>query len=602
MLTYTATYNPAIDENVTGSNSWNIDPWLFSCRIRVWGAGGGGEFISDPDLIPTAGNNGGDSSIFGVTAEGGDGGGRLDTGAPSLNNGGVGGSTSFSNNPDWDSLGVSFTALDGGDGTLSAGGLPGFSGGLRGRGGAGSNGFRTYTSTSTHFFNNDSNTHTFFTASNDITISYENPGAPDALYGITPSNGKHYLITFNEPYKDNTWTFSIPQSQICQQAAAGASGFPPYTVNGTNNKSSAGIRVWFQRGDGANTYIRCFTLQSTGIKIGAEGRGGGAGGFIEFELTRQNLIDAGYNMNPYDEFGNQRLGELLNYTIGAGGTSSVTDGGDGRVEIVYYEIPQVYLVASSYAVVAGTAVNLQWETFGDADSLEFISGDVTNTNLTSNEIVNPLDTTIYTAQASGIAGTSFNTEASVTIIVYQVPIVNSLDTPVSVDYGDSFIISYDVEYVNIDVRVDIFYNYDDGNGFQLEDTVDIPGNLSDSAQIGVGNTNAQDTQSLDITYDDQGPRSVQLVFYFEGDGGVVLENRIIPINIDETPDNIVIPETDDAFKEQDPVYSPNIAPADIILSDLLEIQGVDIPVEIKANYPIKVILNNDSVLRDVREI
>ena len=600
MLTYTSTYNPAIDEASTGANSWNLDPWLYSCRIRVWGAGGGGEFISNPGLFPTAGDNGGDSSIFGVTAEGGDGGGRLSTGAPSKNNGGAGGSTSFSNNPDWGSLGVSITALNGAGGTLSAGGLPGFSSGLRGRGGNGSNGLRTYTSTSTHIFNNFTNQHTFTSTSSDISVAYINPNAPDSIFGTTPFFGKHYLLTFNEPYKNNNWTFSI--YNICQQAAAGASGGTPYTVNGTNNKSSSGIRIWFQTGFGANTYIRCFTLQSTGIKVGAEGRGGGAGGFIEFELTRQNLIDAGYNMNPYNLDGTQRQGDLLNYVIGAGGTSSVAAGRDGRVEIIYYEIPQVYLVASSYAVVAGTSVNLQWETFGDADSLEFISGDVTNTNLTSNVNVNPLDTTIYTAQASGIAGTSFNTEASVTIIVYQVPIVNSLDTPVSVDYGDSFIISYDVEYVNIDVRVEIFYNYDDGNGFQLEDTVDIPGNLSDSAQIGVGNTNAQDTQSFDITYNNQGPRSVQLLFYFEGDGGVIIENRIIPINIDETPDNIIIPETDDAFKEQDPVYSPNIAPADIILSDLLEIQGVDIPVEIKANYPIKVILNNDEVLRNVREI
>lgn len=600
MLTYTSTYNPAIDENSTGANSWNIDPWLYSCRIRVWGAGGGGEFISNPDLFPTAGDNGGDSSIFGVTAEGGDGGGRLSTGAPSKNNGGAGGSTSFSNNPDWGSLGVSITALNGAGGTLSAGGLPGFSGGVRGRGGNGSNGLRTYTSTSNHIFNNTTNTHTFTSTSADINVAYLNPGAPDGLYGTTPSNGKYYGVYFVDPYKNNNWTYSI--YNICQQSAGGGTGFPPYTVNGVANKNSAGINIWFQRNDGANGYIRCFTLQTTGIKVGAEGRGGGAGGFIEFELTRQNLIDAGYNMNPYNLDGTQRQGDLLNYVIGSGGTSSVNDGEDGRVQIVYYEIPQVYLVASSYAVVAGTSVNLQWETFGDANSLSFISGDVTNGNLTSNEIVTPLDTTIYTAQATGIAGTSFNTEASVTIIVYQVPIVNSLDTPVSIDYGDSFIISYDVEYVNIDVRVEIFYNYGDGNGFQLEDTVDIPGNLSDSAQIGVGNTNAQDTQSFDITYNDQGPRSVQLVFYFEGDGGIITENRIIPINIDETPDNFIIPETDDALKEQDPVYSPNIAPADIILSDLLEIQDVDIPVEIKANYPIKVIVNNDEVLRNVREI
>jgi len=596
MLTYTSTYNTPVDESVTGQNTWNIDPWMYSCRVRVWGAGGGGEFISNPSLSSTAGNNGGDSSIFGVTAEGGGGG-----GSPSKNNGGTGGSTSFSNSPDWNTIGILFTTFDGGNGTIPAGGLPGFSGGLRGRGGNGSDGSRTYTSTSTHFFNNTTNQHIQTSTSSDINIFYQNPSAPDGLYGTTPSNGKYYSLSFIDPYKNNNWSFSI--FNICQQSAGGGTGFPPYGLNGTNNKSSSGINIWFQRGDGANGYIRCFTIQTTGVKVGAEGIGGGAGGFVEFELTRQNLIDAGYNMNPYDEFGNQRVGDLLTYNIGAGGTSSVDSGEDGRVQIVWYEIPQVYLVASSYAVVAGTTVNLQWETFGDADTLTFISGDVTNNNLTSSELVTPLDTTIYTAQANGIAGASFNNEASVTIIVYQIPIINSLDVPESVDYGNSFNISYDVEYVNIDIKVDISYNYNDGNGFQLVDTIDIPGNLSDSAQIGVGNTNAQDIYSFDIAYNDQGPRSIQLVFSFEGDGGIIQETKIIPINIDETPDNIIIPETDDRIKEEQPVYSPNIAPNDIILSDLLEIQGIDIPVEIKSNFPIKVILNNDNlVLRNVREI
>jgi len=279
------------------------------------------------------------------------------------------------------------------------------------------------------------------------------------------------------------------------------------------------------------------------------------------------------------------------YSVSAeGGISSVSR------TITVYIPPTLNLSVSPNPIVAGQSATVSWNTTGDGDTVTWLSGNLTNQNVTSSSTVSPSDTTTYSGYVSGLGGTS--PTASVTLLVYQIPVINSFDTPETLLYGQQGNIFYDVDYANISISVDVSYNY--GSGYQFIETVNFP-NLSDSAEIGVGTTNVTNTFPTNIVYNDQGPRFVQYTFNIQGDGGSITENKIVTIEIDETPDNFIVPETDEKIKEQEPVYTPDIVPDQILTSDLLSINGIDIPVEIKSNFPIKVIVN-ESNPRSVREI
>lgn len=280
------------------------------------------------------------------------------------------------------------------------------------------------------------------------------------------------------------------------------------------------------------------------------------------------------------------------YTVSAeGGSTSSSE------TIVVYIPPVLNLSVSPNPIVAGQSATVSWFTTGDGDTVTWLSGNLTNQNITSSSLVSPSDTTSYSGYVSGLGGTS--PTASVTLTVYQIPVINSFDTPVSLLYGQQGNISYDVDYANISISVDVSYNY--GDGYQFIETINFP-NLSSSAQIGVGTTNVTNTFATNIAYNDQGPRFVQYILNIQGDGGVITENKFVTIEIDETPDNFIIPETDEKIKEEEPVYTPDIVPDQVLISDLLSVNGIDIPIEIKANYPIKVIVNQSIDLKNVREL
>jgi len=70
----------------------------------------------------------------------------------------------------------------------------------------------------------------------------------------------------------------------------------------------------------------------------------------------------------------------------------------------------------------------------------------------------------------------------------------------------------------------------------------------------------------------------------------------IPVDIDRTPDLISIPETE-AIKDENPVYAP------ILTSQLkLLVDDIDVPVEIKSDYPIQVEIDDDNIWRDIERM
>jgi hypothetical protein len=141
--------------------------------------------------------------------------------------------------------------------------------------------------------------------------------------------------------------------------------------------------------------------------------------------------------------------------------------------------------------------------------------------------------------------------------------------------------------VDISFTVEPVYSYKNG---------DVSGSMfNTNLPLGASLSNSYQTN---IPYNDYGPYSVSYTITATGNGGQETRQIIIPINIDETPDNFLIPETEEAYKSQDPVVTPD----QTILSYEIVVDGVDIPVEVKADKPILVEINNDDNWDQIRSI
>jgi hypothetical protein len=564
--------------STVGNEDYQIPEKVYSMRVRMWGGGGGGEFVPQSTIGSTDGGSGGNTTWLGMTAAGGQGGG-VSGGKNSLGGGGGTNTGAF----------TGFTALSGNNGALSTGGAGrNLGGSVFGAAGNGTPGFATYTSSSIHVFNNDTNEHILQNFSSDIVINYENKNAPDGIYGTTPSNGKYYSVRFVIPFINNSWTLEV--TGICQQAAGGATA-SPYSLNGSANKYNGGVNIWFQNNAGANGYIRCFTVIATGIKGGAQGIGGGSGGAIEVTLSRSQLINAGYSP-----------GATYTATVGGGGGAggnTATSGSQGYIQLFMYIIPTVTVNVTKTVIISGECVDVSWNTTGDASTLTWTSGGISNTLLTSSSTVCPSVTTTYTAVASGLGGSS--PPASVTVTVYQPPTAE-FSAPDSLLYGQQGFLSYDTQYANVSITITPLYTYrnnETGEFFVSTGNVVNITPVASSAEYGGPNTViSNNALPTDIPYNEQGPFSVQYVLVATGSGGQVTKTYTTTIVIDQNPDNLIVEETDGRFKSEDPVFTPQTE----IVTEMMLVDGVDIPIEVKSNYPIQVDINGEQVWKNVRQI
>jgi hypothetical protein len=577
----------------------------------MYGASGGGENIQgNTSLTRTAGTSGGETSFLGFTLTGGVGGGVTTKNAGGQGGGATAGFT-------WSGAGTSVAYANGNRGSLPTGGIGAYIGTVKKDGGSGSSGYNTYTSTSTHFFNNQDvavggvppKSHSFVSTSADITLSYQNPGASSVGKVLTPSGGKYYALTFTAPFANDLWTISITTSGTT--AAGGGTGGQPYSLNGTDNKTSSGIDIWFQTsvdsGDtyGSNSYIRDFAVTATGLKPGATGRGGG-GAAVAYGTISYETFEATTDYT---------LGTFAPAVVGAAGSRGGTDGGcangtAGTIELIETIFPQVYLSSNIYLCTpTSPSAILTWNSAGDLDAIRWpTNGDITNGNLVSNSTVTPTVTTTYTAEGYNTSNSdlvSFNPEASVTIVVISAPSIGKFEVPEVIDYGvGSFDVIYETQYANTSLKLEFFnsgYIAGPNNGTSvLDETIDLA--TAGSAETGSENIDANGTTTFNAQWDNFGPRSIVVRLTAEGDGGSVVEEKIVIVNIDETPDNISIDETDDLFKDADPVYTPDITPDVVIESQLYKIEDIDIPVAIKSDYPILVQVNKGGSWNKVEQI
>jgi len=89
------------------------------------------------------------------------------------------------------------------------------------------------------------------------------------------------------------------------------------------------------------------------------------------------------------------------------------------------------------------------------------------------------------------------------------------------------------------------------------------------------------------------------LFTVDGFGSLTASDTIsVPIIIDQLPNTVDIPESDDTFKNQEPVVTPDVE----VTTQQIVVDDIDIPVEIKSDYPIQVDIDNSDNWQDVRQI
>mgnify|MGYP001237965978 CR=1 FL=1 len=562
-----------ITTTLTDGQNFTIPINVSELQLRMWGGGGSGENV-DASFTRISGTDGGDTELLGIKATGGN--------AGSVPGGGAGGSGLSIFN--WSNYGVSVSTYNGTSGSLpSLGYGPTINGTRAGDGGTGNPGTYTYTSSVQHIFNNTTNQHIFRSFSSDIQVYYAGSGAADGVSCSNSPSLKHYVIYFNNAFTSANYSISI--TNVTQQAAGGGTGAPPYYNSGIAYKTSSGFRAWFCQGGGFNGYVRGFSITATGQKAGAQGQGGGGGGGALANFTRQNLIDS-IIYAP---------GTTHVVNVGSRGTGGYSPGSFGSVKIYMLIRPEITLTATSVELIKGSSTTLSWSTSGDADSFVWLSGNINNTLLTSNITLTPEITTYYSAQASGLGGSS--EIAFLTVYVFYVATA-SIEAPSEINYGDTLNVSFETQYADVAITIIPTYYYVDGTNtagdpISIDPAITAESGRPDSDTV----VNSVLTQ-VPVAWNNIGPESISVLITAAGRGGVASDNVVIPVNIDITPENLGIPETDDAFKDQDPVVTPDTD----ILTELLLVDGIDIPVTIKSNRQIKVDINQSGIWQNVEEI
>ena len=142
----------------------------------------------------------------------------------------------------------------------------------------------------------------------------------------------------------------------------------------------------------------------------------------------------------------------------------------------------------------------------------------------------------------------------------------------------------------VTLRGDTAYD-EDGNEISYDADAVAPKVTGLNNDVGVDHT---------ITWGTWGPSSIEsrLKIIGTGSGGIAIEEyKTTTVIIDKTPDEVTVPEVE-VIKGLDPIYTP----VTDVLTEMIELDGVDIPVEIKADQPIQVMVNNNAIWENVRQI
>tara|TARA_B100000003_G_scaffold48407_1_gene42290 strand:- start:1352 stop:2725 length:1374 start_codon:yes stop_codon:yes gene_type:complete len=265
------------------------------------------------------------------------------------------------------------------------------------------------------------------------------------------------------------------------------------------------------------------------------------------------------------------------YTLTAYGYGSTS--ASNSTTVVVYIPPEVTLTVDNTTIVLGESTVLRWSTSGDASTMT-INPVPGITNLSSFYTITPTVDTVYTATANGPGGTDSD---QITVTVLQPPTV-SISGPLSVSYGGDVELSH--EQTNATVSYTLTATEYDLDNETNERVIDLGASAS-------ANTTYTDT----ITYHNRGPARIVYTLTGESQGGLQdIEQAVVFVVIDQTPDAIDIPASEDKLRDEEPVITPDIE----VVSEQLVVDDIDIPVEVTASQPIQISIDNGPY-QDVRQ-
>ena len=252
--------------------------------------------------------------------------------------------------------------------------------------------------------------------------------------------------------------------------------------------------------------------------------------------------------------------------------------------LTVYEPPSITFTVDDSEIVRLDTTTLRWSVSGSVSTVT-ISPEIGSTNISSQATISPTTTTTYTLSADGPGGAA---SATVTVTVIDPPSV-TLNGPLAVSYGDNITLSHEMSRATASYLL------------YIQET-DLDGNVTtppvSPVNLGAGNSaNASYTHL--VTYHDRGPASIQYSLTGIGSGGLTdVDVVTVPINIDQTPNAIQIPSSEDKLRDEEPVITPDTE----VTTDQILIEEIDIPVEVKSDYPIQVEIENSGTYIEVREI
>ena len=246
--------------------------------------------------------------------------------------------------------------------------------------------------------------------------------------------------------------------------------------------------------------------------------------------------------------------------------------------VTVYVPPDITVSLDSNPILLGESTTLRWSTTGDASTMTITPG-IGATNLSGAQAVTPTQDTTYTLTATGPGGTDTQ---QITLTVIQPPELN-LTGPLAIPYGQSTVgFSYEVvNALSIDVSI-IQRDLDNSDDF-----------FTDTAATD------RSVYTYEPTWGNRGPQSILVTMTANGQGGLQTVRQVnVPVNIDQTPDAIDIPSTEDKLRDEQPVITPDVE----VISEQIVVTDIDIPVEVKADYPIQVEIDNSNVWYNVQEL
>ena len=257
------------------------------------------------------------------------------------------------------------------------------------------------------------------------------------------------------------------------------------------------------------------------------------------------------------------------------------------------EIPEITAsFVAGNTITRGNSATLQWTVTGSAENLT-ISPNLGSQNLSGQVTVSPTTTTTYVIYAStpGYGGVLQDT-VSLELTVIQPPSA-SMVVPSTIDWGDS---SYEVQFdfTNV-VSYDVTVEYTDLDGVMITHPA-ITG--ADPSITTTSLLIADETASITPRWNARGYSLGKVKLKAYGSGSLFVEaEQTFNIDIDQMPDQITIPASEDKFLNEEPVITPDVT----VTSEKIVVDDVDIPVEVKANSPIQIEIDDGGVWYSIRQ-